>query len=39
MAADVQQNQNNTSAPFMDDARYNSLTHDVYSAGLNDTHW
>ncbi|KAF1911940.1 hypothetical protein BDU57DRAFT_523202 [Ampelomyces quisqualis] len=40
MANDAQQqNQNKTSAPFMDDARFSSLNQDVYSAGLNDTHW
>jgi hypothetical protein len=24
--------------PFMDDAKFNSLTHDVYSAGINQYH-
>ncbi|OAK96669.1 DUF1752-domain-containing protein [Phaeosphaeriaceae sp. SRC1lsM3a] len=39
MTAEAQQNQmQNGNAPFMDDAKFNSLTHDVYSTGINAYH-
>lgn len=37
MTAEAQQHQNGN-APFMDDAKFNSLTHDVYSTGINAYH-